>query len=397
MALFRPLHLIPHGTKFNFMRPRLLALGLSTFMNVASVVLVFTVGFNLGIDFKGGVLLEVQTPGKADLPAIRETVGGLGLGDVALQEFGQDNVVLIRVQRQEAGEACFKGAVDAVNKKSGGGYGLREFKLDSSTAQLRLATPQPLTTQSTVTLAGALALPSDKMLVAEEGGGVIKMERGQADEWCQQVAIKVVEAALGDGYNERRTETVGPKVGSELVQTGIIAGVVTVLGILIYIWFRFEWQFAIGALIALAHDVLTTLGLFALTQIEFNLASLAAVLTIAGYSVNDTVVVFDRVRENMRKFKKMPLLDLLNLSLNDTLSRTIMTAGTTFLAVLALVLLGGPVIQGFSVAMLWGVIVGTYSSIWMACAMLVYTGVRDGSSIIKDEHDKAQAEFAAKP
>jgi preprotein translocase subunit SecF len=262
---------------------------------------------------------------------------------------------------------------------------------------LRLATPQPLTAQSITALSGAIGLPSERMLRAEEGGGVIAMDRSQADEWCQQVAIKTVEAALGEGYIERRTESVGPKVGSELVQTGIIAGLVTIAGILIYIWFRFEWQFAVGALIALAHDVLTTLGLFALTQIEFNLASLAAVLTIAGYSVNDTVVVFDRVRENMRKYKKMPLLDLLNLSLNDTLSRTIMTASTTFLAVLALVLLGGPVIQGFSVAMLWGVVVGTYSSIWMACAMLVYTGVRDGSSIIKDEHDKAQAEFAAKP
>jgi preprotein translocase subunit SecF len=397
MALFRPLHLIPHGTKFNFMRPRLWALGLSTFMNIASIVLVFTVGFNLGIDFKGGVLLEVQTPGKADLAAIRETVGKLDLGDVALQEFGQDNVVLIRVQRQEAGQSCFANAIAVANKTAGGGYTLREVKMDGANAQVRIATPQPLTGQSITTLAGAMGLPSERLLRAEEGGGIIAMERTQANEWCQQVAIKTVEAALGQGYVERRTESVGPKVGSELVQTGLIAGVVTILGILIYIWFRFEWQFAVGALIALAHDVLTTLGLFALTQIEFNLASLAAVLTIAGYSVNDTVVVFDRVRENMRKFKKMPLIDLLNLSLNDTLSRTIMTAGTTFLAVLALVLLGGPVIQGFSIAMLWGVIVGTYSSIWMACAMLVYTGVRDGSSIIKDEHDKAQAEFAAKP
>jgi preprotein translocase subunit SecF len=396
MAFFRPLRLIPHGTKFNFMRPRLWALGLSTFMNIASIVLVFTVGFNLGIDFKGGVLLELQTPGKADLSAIRDTVGKLELGDVALQEFGQDNVVLLRVQRQEAGQACFANAINVANK-GGGGYALREVKLDGNNAILRLATPQPLTAQSITALSGAIGLPSERMLRAEEGGGVIAMDRSQADEWCQQVAIKTVEAALGEGYIERRTESVGPKVGSELVQTGIIAGLVTIAGILIYIWFRFEWQFAVGALIALAHDVLTTLGLFALTQIEFNLASLAAVLTIAGYSVNDTVVVFDRVRENMRKYKKMPLLDLLNLSLNDTLSRTIMTASTTFLAVLALVLLGGPVIQGFSVAMLWGVVVGTYSSIWMACAMLVYTGVRDGSSIIKDEHDKAQAEFAAKP
>lgn len=395
MAFFRPLHLIPHGTKFNFMRPRLFALVFSTLMNIASVVLVFTVGFNLGIDFKGGVLLEVQTPGKADLSAIRDTVGGLELGDVALQEFGQDNVVLIRIQRQEAGQACFANAAGVLNKTRGAGHALRDFQLDDDRARVRIATPQPLTAQSLPALAGTLNI-SDRLVQAEDGGAVVAMERGQADEWCQQVAIKTVEAALGEGYIERRTESVGPKVGSELVQTGIIAGFLTILGIVVYIWLRFEWQFAVGALIALLHDVLTTLGLFALTQIEFNLASLAAVLTIAGYSVNDTVVVFDRVRENMRKFKKMPLIDLLNLSLNDTLSRTIMTAGTTFLAVLALVLLGGPVIQGFSIAMLWGVIVGTYSSIWMACAILVYIGVRDGSSVIKGEDDKAQAE-AAKP
>ncbi|MGE0151683.1 MAG: protein translocase subunit SecF [Reyranellaceae bacterium] len=395
MAFFRPLHLIPHGTKFNFMRPRIFALVFSTLMNIASVILVFTVGFNLGIDFKGGVLLEVQTPGKADLSAIRQTVGNLELGDVALQEFGQDNVVLIRIQRQEAGQACFANAVGVLNKTRGAGHTLREVQLDDSRARVRIGTPQPVTAQSLPALAGAVNV-SDRMMQAEEGGAVIAMERGQADEWCQQVAIKTVEAALGEGYVERRTESVGPKVGSELVQTGVIAGIITMVGIVIYIWFRFEWQFAVGALIALLHDVLTTLGLFAITQLEFNLASLAAVLTIAGYSVNDTVVVFDRVRENMRKYKKMPLIDLLNLSLNDTLSRTVMTAGTTFLAVLALVLLGGPVIQGFSIAMLWGVIVGTYSSIWMACAILVYIGVRDGSTVIKDEHDKAQAE-AAKP
>ncbi len=396
MALFRPLRLVPHGTKFNFMRPRVWALVLSTIVNIVSVVLVFTVGFNMGIDFKGGVLLEVQTPGKADLAGIRETVGGLELGDVALQEFGQDNVVLIRIQRQESGQACFANAVGVLNKTAGGGYALRDFQLDDDRARVRIATPRPLTPQSSLALAGTLNI-SDRMVQAEEGGAVVAMERGQADEWCQQVAIKTVEAALGEGYIERRTESVGPKVGSELVQTGIIAGFLTILGIVIYIWFRFEWQFAVGALIALLHDVLTTLGLFAITQLEFNLASLAAVLTIAGYSVNDTVVVFDRVRENMRKFKKMPLLDLLNLSLNDTLSRTVMTSVTTFLAVLALVLLGGPVIQSFAIAMLWGVIVGTYSSIWMACAILVYIGVRDGSQVIKGEGDQPTQPESVKP
>jgi preprotein translocase subunit SecF len=212
-------------------------------------------------------------------------------------------------------------------------------------------------------------------------------------------AERVVQAlkSVDPGVKLNRTESVGPQVSQQLGEQASLAVLMTLLLVLIYVAFRFRWRFGVGSLVASLHDPIVAVGAIAVLGIPFDLNVVAALLTILGYSVNDTVVVFDRVRENMRKFKKMPLIDLLNLSLNDTLSRTIMTAGTTFLAVLALVLLGGPVIQGFSIAMLWGVIVGTYSSIWMACAMLVYTGVRDGSSIIKDEHDKAQAEFAAKP
>ena len=146
--------------------------------------------------------------------------------------------------------------------------------------------------------------------------------------------------------------------------------------IVVYVWFRFEWQFGVGALIAMLHDVISTLGIFVLLQLDFSLTALAAVLTIAGYSINDTVVIFDRVRENMRRYKKLGLIDLLNLSINETLSRTLMTSGTVFVAVLALVLFGGPVLYSFSVAMLWGVIVGTYSSVWVACAGLVYLNLR---------------------
>ena len=179
--MFRPLRLIPHGTTFNFMRPRIFALFLSMAMNVASVVLVFTVGFNLGIDFKGGVLLEVQTPGKADLGAMRETVSGLGLGEVQLQEFGQDDVVLIRVQRQESGEACFSAAVAAVNKSGNGGYGLRDFKLDGNSASLRISTPTSLNAQSASTLAGVMRLPSDKLIQPEEGGASIVKDEHDAE------------------------------------------------------------------------------------------------------------------------------------------------------------------------------------------------------------------------
>ncbi len=172
------------------------------------------------------------------------------------------------------------------------------------------------------------------------------------------------------------------------MQSGILAVIATMAAIAIYVWFRFEWQFAIGALIAMLHDVISTLGLFVLLQLDFSLTALAAVLTIAGYSINDTVVIFDRVRENMRRYKKLGLIELLNISVNETLSRTLMTSGTVFVAVLALVLFGGPVLYSFSVAMLWGVIVGTYSSIWVACAGLVYLNLRPEQ--LRPDDDKAE-------
>jgi preprotein translocase SecF subunit len=160
------------------------------------------------------------------------------------------------------------------------------------------------------------------------------------------------------------------------MHSGVIAVIATLGAIAIYVWFRFEWQFGVGALIALLHDVISTLGLFVLLRLDFSLTALAALLTIAGYSINDTVVIFDRVRENMRRYKKMGLVELLNFSINETLARTLMTSGTVFVAVLALVLFGGPVLYSFSIAMLWGVIVGTYSSIWIASASLVYLKLR---------------------
>ena len=368
----RPLRLVREGTKFDFLGKRKLALVLSTFINVAAVVLMVVVGLNFGIDFRGGVVVEVKTNGPADLAAMRTTVGALHLGDVSLQEFGAPDVVLVRVQRQESSEACFRGAIINLNKVRDGGYELRKAAVAPDRVDLDIKGPVNVDLK---TLAGGLQI-DEKSVKTGADNIVLGLSRSQSDEWCQQVAIKTVENGLGKGYQIRRTESVGPKVGGELVQTGIIAVLVTLFGIVIYVWIRFEWQFALGALIALTHDVLTTLGVFAVTQIDFNLASLAAVLTVAGYSINDTVVVFDRVRENLRKYKKMPLVELLNLSINEMLARTIMTSGTTFLAVLALALFGGPVILGFSVAMLWGVIVGTYSSIWMACAILVYTGMR---------------------
>lgn len=192
----------------------------------------------------------------------------------------------------------------------------------------------------------------------------------------QSIVIKKVQEALGPGIEYRRTEFVGPTVGEELKEAGFMAVAVSLLGIFAYIWFRFEWQFSVGALAALIHDVLATIGLFAVTQLEFNLATVAAVLTIAGYSINDTVVVYDRVRENLRRYKRMSMPELLNLSINETLSRTFMTSFTTLLALIALAVFGGEVIRGFCIALIWGIVIGTYSSVYLAVPALLWTGVK---------------------
>lgn len=204
---------------------------------------------------------------------------------------------------------------------------------------------------------------------------LIRIEQQPGGEKNQQIAISKVKAILGDGVEYRRVEVVGPTVSGELIQSGAIAVLVAIFSVLVYIWFRFEWQFSIGAVAALIHDVVLTIGLFCLLQLEFGLSIIAAILTIVGYSLNDTVVVFDRVRENLRKYKKLPLPDLLDLSINDTLSRTILTSVTTMIALLSLYVFGGQVIRGFTFAMIWGVIIGTYSSVFVASPLLLLLGV----------------------
>ena len=299
----RRLKLIPAGVNLQFIAKRIIFFVFSGLLVVMSVGLFTIKGVNYGIDFKGGILMEVRTSDAADPGAMRLVLSDLGLGEVALQEFGAPTDVLIRVQRQEGGEKA------------------------------------------------------------------------------QQVAVEKVKAALGPEVEYRRTEFVGPKVSEELFWDGVMAVTFAILAILVYIWFRFEWQFGLGAVVALVHDVLSTIGLFSLLGMEFNLSTVAAILTIAGYSINDTVVVYDRVRENLRKFKTMPLTELFNRSINETLSRTVMTSVTTLLALLSLYLLGGEVLRGFSFAMIWGVVIGTYSSVCLAVPMLLYLnlGRRVGS------------------
>ncbi len=187
---------------------------------------------------------------------------------------------------------------------------------------------------------------------------------------------ELITSQLGEGVTIKRTEIVGPKVSSELIQKGIIAIIIAVFLMLFYIWIRFEWQFSIGAVTALVHDVLITIGLFSFLQIEFNLSIIAALLTIIGYSMNDTVVVYDRIRENLRKYKQMPVLDLINQSLNDTMSRTLLTSVTTLLALFSLYFLGGEVLKGFTLAMIIGVFIGTYSSVFIASQIILYLNVK---------------------
>lgn len=292
--MFRGMTLIPAGTHVPFMAPRQIFFAFSALLVLASVVLFAVKGLNYGIDFRGGIMMEVKLPNAANLGDMRAKLGALDIGEVELQEFGAPNDVLIRVQRQDG------------------------------------------------------------------------------DEKAQQAAVDKVKAALGSGIEYRRTEVVGPKVSSELFREGLLAVLAAIIAILAYVWFRFEWQFGVAAVVALTHDVVTTIGMFALLQLEFNLSTVAAALTIAGYSINDTVVVFDRVRENLRKYKSMPLLELFDLSINETLSRTILTSGTTLLALVILYFLGGPVIRDFSFAMIWGIGIGTYSSICVATPMLIY-------------------------
>ena len=298
----RPLNLIPIKPKLDFAGRRIIFFGLSIALILTSMAMFIARDLNYGIDFQGGILIEVRVGHPNKLVEMRQDLSKLGLGEVSLQEFGTPTDILIRIQKQAGGEKA------------------------------------------------------------------------------QQAAIDKVKRELGANVKYRRTEFVGPKVSDELFKDGVIAVLLAIIGILLYIWFRFEWQFGIGAIIALCHDVITTIGIFAITGIEFNLSTVAAILTIAGYSINDTVVVYDRVRENLRKYKSLSLYELLNNSVNETLSRTVMTSVTTLLALLSLYLLGGEVIRGFSFAMIWGVLIGTYSSVCLAVPLLLYLNIDRGTS-----------------
>src|ERR1043165_2706499 len=309
------LRIVPDDTHFDFMRFRRISFPVSAILSIVAIVLFFHPGLNLGIDFRGGTLMEIQTKsGPADLARMRAALTGLNLGDMQLQQFGGPQDVLIRVAQQPGGEQA------------------------------------------------------------------------------QQAAVEKIRGALGPDIDYRRIEVVGPRVSSELLSYGTLGIIVAIGAILICLWFRFEWQFALGAMIANVHDLVLTLGFMSLMQVDFALPSIAALLTILGYSLNDTVVIYDRIREMLRRYKRLPMTDLLNVSINSTLSRSIITHLTVTLALLALVLFGGHAIPGFVTAMIFGVVlVGTYTSVFIASPILIYLGVGTGRKEAVETSDPVSA------
>lgn len=274
------------------MKVHKIALLASFFCIILSLLLVVFRGLNVGIDFSGGILIEVRITEKVNISEMRESVG-IEAKDVQIQNIDQ-NDFLIRVAKSD-----------------------------------------------------------------EE----------------QSVLVNKIQAVLNKNYSNieyRKIDYVGPQIGAELIKSGVLALFMSLVFIMVYIWIRFDWQFGLGGIFALFHDAIVTLGFFSVTQLEFNLTSIAAILTIIGYSINDSVVIYDRIRENIRRYKKMSLSELINISTNSTLSRTVLTAGTTLVSLLALIFFGGEVLRSFSLATFFGIALGTYSSIYISAPILIY-------------------------
>lgn len=284
---------VTKDTNFNFMKSAKLTYALSGTLLVLSIICIAVRGFNFGIDFSGGILMEIKSEKVINVDEMRKTLSSLNIDELNLQAIGEDGTEM-----------------------------------------------------------------------------VIRAQAKDMDEKAQMAVINEIKSTLGSSYEYRRIDLVGPQVGGELKKDGVIASLVAILAITAYIWFRFEWQFALGAIIGLVHDIIVTVGLLSLFQLDVSLTTVAAVLTLAGYSVNDTVVTYDRIRENLRKHKKMNQTDLLNKSINDILSRTFLTGLTTLFAALALLIWGGDTLRSFAFTIFWGVIIGTYSSIYVSTTFL---------------------------
>jgi len=298
---------IPKDIKFTNYYRRFNLLSLS--LIILSILILLFKGLNLGVDFKGGTLIEIRTENSnINIAEIRQSFMKMNLGDVNVKKFGKENDYLVKIEAKKSNDDNF---IQSINKN----------------------------------------LSSD----------------------------------LGSEINFRRVENVGPKVSNELLRSGLLAISLSLVAMLFYIWIRFEWQFSIGAIVALVHDVLITIGIFSFLSYEINLSIVAAVLTIVGYSMNDTVVIFDRIRENLKKYSKISISEISDKSTNETLSRTLITSVTTLLALFSIYIFGGAILKGFSFAMIIGVIIGTFSSIFVATPILKYTKVTQ-KTILKEEN-----------
>mgnify|MGYP006083712351 FL=1 len=300
------IRLIPSNTNFDFLKFKKVAFLFSSLIILGTFLSLLLNSLNYGIDFKGGILLELRAKNLnvAKIDDLRNKISSLNVGEISIQKFGKEIDFLVRIQKQDG------------------------------------------------------------------------------DESNQIKIIDKVKEITSKDYDIRRSEFVGPVVGDELKYSGILAVCLALLAIMIYIWFRFEWQFSIAAIIALSHDVFSTVGLFSVLQLEFNLATIAAILTTAGYSINDTVVIFDRVRENLRRYKSKDHYFIYNKSINETLSRTVMTSVTTLIALFIIFFFGGAVLSDFALAMIWGVLIGTFSSIFVAVSILTFFNINKGDQII---------------
>ena len=300
------IRLIPSNTNFDFLKFKKVAFLFSSLIILGTLLSLLLNSLNYGIDFKGGILLELRAKNLnvAKIDDLRNKISSLNVGEISIQKFGKEIDFLVRIQKQDG------------------------------------------------------------------------------DESNQIKIIDKVKEITSKDYEIRRSEFVGPVVGDELKYSGILAVCLALLAIMIYIWFRFEWQFSIAAIIALSHDVFSTVGLFSVLQLEFNLATIAAILTTAGYSINDTVVIFDRVRENLRRYKSKDHYFIYNKSINETLSRTVMTSVTTLIALFIIFFFGGAVLSDFALAMIWGVLIGTFSSIFVAVSILTFFNINKGDQII---------------
>ncbi len=367
-------------TSFDFMRLRRVFLGLSAVAVTAALGFIFSRQLNLGIDFAGGTQMIVQFAEPPNIQELRGLLEGVGIENATIQSFGadEDNSVILRTPTAEEGEEENAVRIEEMLQRrfNGGvsGFDLNRQGTEALASMLLEADPDDRRASGD----DIAARESYRQAAAEVMAH--RRQEGLLRDWSQIEPSEALSAAAVAAIRERATfgnfavlssDDVQPQIGSELRRKGLLAIGFSLAGILAYIWFRFELRFGIGALAALAHDVVVCLGLFAFAGHEFNLTTVAAFLTVIGYSVNDSVVVFDRVRENLRRNRREPLVHVLNRSLNQTLSRTALTSGTTLLAVGSLFVLGGDVIRGFSFLLLVGVLVGTYSSIYVASPIVL--------------------------